>query len=93
MTGGVLSSIKMVWLHVLKLPQSSSARHVRVMVYSCGHNPAVVTPVYVTVGVPSQLSVAVAVPVLDGLVLAVHCIVMFAGQLITGPILSVTEMI
>jgi hypothetical protein len=39
----------------------------------------------------SQLSVAVALPVLAGIVLAVHAIVTFAGQLVnTGGVLSST---
>lgn len=72
MTGATLSSTKIVWLQVLKLPQSSVARQVRVIVLSCGHPPATVASVNVIVGVPSQLSVAVALPVLAGKVLAVH---------------------
>ncbi len=43
MVGGVLSSIVMVCVQELLLLQSSVAVHVRVMVYSCGHVPAVVT--------------------------------------------------
>ena len=43
------------------------------IVYSCGHAPATVTSVEVIVGVASQLSVAVAVPLVPpGAVLAVH---------------------
>ena len=36
-TGGVLSSTTITCRHVLELPQSSVALHVRLMVYSCGH--------------------------------------------------------
>lgn len=72
MTGGVLSSITMVCTHVLELPQSSVACHVRWMDPSCGQPPPTVTSVKVIVGVASQLSVAVAVPVFAGNVLAVH---------------------
>ena len=42
------------------------------MVSLCGQFPPVVTSLKVIVGVASQLSVAVAVPVLAGNVLAVH---------------------
>lgn len=70
--GGVLSSTKIVWLHVLVLPQASVAVQVRVIVLSCGHKPATVTSLNVITGVPLQLSVPVAVPVLAGNVLAVH---------------------
>jgi hypothetical protein len=62
----------MVWTHVLVLPQSSVVVHVRVIVLSCGQAPPTVTSLKVTVGVASQLSVEVAVPVLAGKVLAVH---------------------
>jgi len=87
-TGGRLSSMVINWLHVLELPQSSVAVQVRVMVYSWGHMPPAVTSANVIVGVPSQLSVAVAVPVLAGAVLAVHWIVMLGGQVMAGARLS-----
>jgi hypothetical protein len=48
------------------------ATQVRVIVLSCGHAPPTLTSVEVIVGVASQLSVAVAVPVVAGKVLAVH---------------------
>ena len=93
-TGGVLSSTKMVCRHVLEFPQSSVALHVRCIVYSCGHAPPMVTSVDVMVGVKSQLSVAVAVPLVPpGAVLAVQSIVRFGGQVITGGVLSSTKMV
>lgn len=60
------------------------------MVYSCGHPPAAVTSVKVISADTSQLSVAVAVPVLLGRVTAVHSTVILAGQVIAGATLSVT---
>jgi hypothetical protein len=73
MTGGVLSSTKIVCVQLLELPQSSVALHVLVIVYSCGHAPPTVTSVEVIATTKSQLSVAVAVPLLPpGAVLAVH---------------------
>ena len=52
---------------------------------------AVVTSLYVTTGAGSQLSVAVAFPVLDGSVLAVHSMVIFGGHsVMTGGVLSST---
>ena len=95
MTGGVLSSTKMVCRHELEFPQSSVALHVRCIVYSCGHAPPIVTSVDVMVGVKSQLSVAVAVPfVPPGAVLAVHWMVILGGQkVITGGVLSSTKMV
>jgi hypothetical protein len=91
--GAVLSSTKIVCTQLLVLPQSSAATQVRVMVLSCGQMPPTVTSLKVTVGVPSQLSVAVAVPVLAGSVLAVHWMVILAGQLNTGATLSSTIMV
>jgi Ni,Fe-hydrogenase III small subunit len=64
MTGGVVSSTFIVCDAVAVFPQPSSAVHVRVMLYSFGHDPLVVTSANVNVGVP-QLSVAVGV-VQDG---------------------------
>ena len=92
MTGAVLSSTKIVCRHVLELPQSSVASQVRLIVLSCGQAPAIVASLKVIVGVASQ-SVAVAEPVLIGNVLAVHCIVKFAGHIIAGGVLSSTTMV
>ena len=79
---------------MLEFPQSSVALHVLLIVYSCGHPPATVTSVEVMVGVASQLSVAVAVPfVPPGAVLAVQRIVILAGQVMDGAILSSTNMV
>ena len=61
--------------------------------FACGHAPFVVTSVKVTVGVASQSSVPVAVPVLAGAVLAVQRIVTLAGHVIAGALLSSTTMI
>ena len=77
-----------------ELPQSSVASHVLMMVYSCGHAPAVVTSDEVMVGVPSQLSVAVAVPFAPpGAVLALQAIVTLGGQVIEGDELSSTKIV
>src|SRR5689334_14307108 len=92
-TGGTLSSTTIVCTHAVELPQSSVAVHVRVIVSSCGHWPPTVISVEVIVGVASQLSVAVALPVLAGNVLAVHWIVTFAGQDIAGAALSSTTIV
>ncbi len=59
-TGGVVSSTLIVCAAVAVLPQPSSAVQVRVMVYSFGQVPFVVTSAKLKVGVP-QLSVAVGV--------------------------------
>ena len=69
--GGTLSSTVIVWAHVDVLPHPSVADQVLVIVLSCGHPPATDTSLKLTVGV-EQLSVAVAVPVFAGNVLAVH---------------------
>jgi hypothetical protein len=78
---------------VLLLPQSSVALQVLVIVNSSGHDPPIVTSLNVIEGVLSQLSVAVALPVLAGNVLAVHSIVIFGGHVIIGAWLSFIVMI
>ena len=93
MTGGVLSSTNMICVQELELPQSSIAVNVLVMVFSCGHIPPTVTSEKPIVGVPSQLSVAVALPVFDVAVLAVHSTVIFGGQTIAGGVLSSTKIV
>src|SRR5678816_4662153 len=86
-TGPRLSVTEMLWLQVLKFPQSSVDFHDLVMVYFCGHVPATDTSVKVIVGVTSQLSLEVGDPVLAGSVLASHSTVMLAGQVIVGCLL------
>lgn len=46
-----------------------------------------------TTGTPLQLSVAVAVPVAAGRVLAVQVMVRFGGQVKVGPVLSSTTIV
>ena len=70
--GGALSSTVITCKQVPVFPQSSVADQVLFIVRSCGHEPPTVTSVKAIVGEPSQLSVAVAVPVLMGNVLSVH---------------------
>ncbi len=62
------------------------------MVFSCGQLPITTTSVDVTASV-EQLSVAVAVPVLAGRVLAEQAIVTFTGHEIEGTTLSTTVMV
>jgi hypothetical protein len=78
---------------VLEFPQSSVALHVLVIRDSCGHPAPEVTSEKVIVGVASQLSVAVAKPVLAGAELALQVMVILAGQVIAGAALSSTNMI
>jgi hypothetical protein len=54
---------------------------------------AVVISINAIVGVGSQLSVAVAVPVFAGSVLAVQSIVTLTGHVITGGVLSSTVIV
>ena len=58
-----------------------------------GQLPGTMLSVYVTEAAPLQLSVAVAIPVADGVLLAVQAIVMFGGHEITGAELPCTVMI
>ena len=80
-------------MQVLLLPHPSDAIHVRVIVSSNGHTPKTISSLKSTVGVPVQLSVAVAEPVSGGNVPSAQSIVMFAGQVITGGTLSSTNII
>jgi hypothetical protein len=88
--GGTSSLMVMSCVHVLELPQSSVAIQVRVIAVSCGHPAPCVLSVKVIVAVASQLSVAVATPVLAGWVIALQSMVMFGGQDIFGGVLSST---
>ena len=65
-TGAVISCTVIVWLQVLKLPQTSVALQVRVITQLPAQVPAAITSEYEIAGAKSQLSVAVAVPVLAG---------------------------
>jgi len=92
-TGAWLSSRKIVCKQVLELLQSSFAVHVRLIVYSCGQFPAVVTSAKVIVTLASHASTPVAVPVAAGLVLLPQFTVMLAGQVMTGGTKSLTVMV
>ena len=93
MVGGVESSTVIICTHVDELLHASVALHVLVIVYSCGHPPATVASEKVTPGT-EQLSVAVAIPVEGGKVLAVHSIVLLAGHdVIVGGVESSTVMV
>ena len=83
--GAWLSFIVIICSHVLLLPQSSVAFQILVIPPPCEQDPpAMVTSLKVIIGALSQLSVAVALPVLAGNVLAIHSIVIFAGHVING---------
>jgi hypothetical protein len=86
----VVLSTLMVCDAVAVFPHPSFAVHVRVILYSFGHEPLVVTSAKVKVGVP-QLSVAVGV-VQDGV--PEHSIVVGAGKPeITGGVVSSTPIV
>lgn len=86
--GEVLSSTKIVLLHVDVLPQLSVAVQILVILYSLGHEPGVVVVVNVTATEALQASVAVALPK-DGT--AGHSIgETTVGQVIAGGVLSIT---
>jgi hypothetical protein len=91
--GAWLSSTIITCKHVLLLPHRSDAVQVLLIVRSAGQIPPIVTSEKVIDGFPLQLSVAVAVPVFAGKVLAVQSIVIFPGQVITGAWLSSTNMV
>jgi hypothetical protein len=83
--GGIVSSTLITWVAVAVLPHPSFAVQVRVIVYSFGHEPLVVTSANVNVGV-LQLSVAVAVAKFG---VPEHSMVEGPGRaLITGGVVS-----
>lgn len=89
-TGGMVSSTLMVWVAVDVFPHKSVAVQVRVMLYSFGQEPLVVTSAKLNIGAP-QLSVAVGV-VHDGV--PEHSIVVGAGNPeMTGGVVSSTLMV
>ena len=75
---------------VAVFPQLSVAVQVLVMALSCGHEPSTIASLKVMVDNVSQLSVAVAIPVAAGSVLAVHSIVKLGGQVFVGGTVSIT---
>jgi hypothetical protein len=91
--GGRISSNVIVWLHELELPQLSVAVHVRVMPELPVHPPGVVASEYVMEIERSQLSVAVAKPVIAGSVELPQASVILGGQLITGAVISCTVIV
>ena len=80
--GAVVSTTVMIWSQLLKLPQSSSAVHVRVIT-SVLPQPGTELSLNDTVHVP-QPSLHVATPVLAGVVSAGHSRVTSGGQVIVG---------
>ena len=89
MVGGVLSNTVMICTQVVVLLQLSVAVHVREMMALQGKVP-VTTSEKVMTGAGSQLSVAVATPVMDGEMLAPQLTCMFGGHMMTGGTFSVT---
>ena len=89
--GGELSVSVIICMHIATLPLSSVAIHVRIILYPTAHpGVAIVTSLYVIVGVGSQKSIAVAVPVTEGAVLPLQSTVIFGGHMMTGGVLSRT---
>jgi hypothetical protein len=91
MTGGRLSSTAIVALHVLVLPQSSVAVHVRVTLYSCGHKPSTVISEKLISTTASHASIAMAIPKSG---IASHAIgLITTGQVMTGAVLSCIKIV
>ena len=70
--GGVWSTTEMSCVQVDTFPQSSTAENVRVIVIAGWQLPGTTTSLNVTVGIASQLSDTIGLPVLLGKVLVVH---------------------
>src|SRR5512137_2456092 len=88
-TGAVTSTTVMVWLQVLALPQLSVAVQVRVITTAHGFVLSLASAKVIT-GAGSQLSVAVAVPVLPGRIGSWQLMVMAGGHVITEAVTSAT---
>ena len=86
-TGGVVSTIRTVWLAKLRLPQPSAACQVRVAIKVVPHEPTAFVMVLKMVGVttPRQLSEAVGGSKLHGLP---HSTVLLAGEVMDGGVVS-----
>src|SRR6266404_5799204 len=82
-TGPVVSTTHIVWSQVATLVQASVAFHVRVIMVLVGHVPGALASLKVMTGLPLQLSVAVAVPVMLVPVWP-HCAVVSGGHVIIG---------
>src|SRR5689334_5806006 len=83
----------MVWTQVASLPEASVAFQVRWMPAWPVQLPAIGASLWVIAGFPSQMSVAVALPVLLGSVEAPHSNCTFAGQVIAGGVVSLKVMV
>src|SRR6202163_2553282 len=84
--GFVVSMIVIVWTHVSKLPQSSVAFQVRVIVPVLPQAEVKLSSWLIVT--PPQVSDPVALPVAAGLVSPVHSTVLLAGQVIEGFVVS-----
>src|SRR5438094_801929 len=89
-TGLVVSTNRRCWTQVAWLPQASVAFQVRSM--SRPVQPPAGLSVWLMVGLPGQLSVAVAEPVINGLAESPHCSVLSGGHVITGLVVSTNVM-
>jgi hypothetical protein len=78
---------------VVVLPQSSVAVQVRVTILRVGQGPPAILSANVTVGLASQLSVALALPVALGSVEPLQATATSGGQVSTGGVVSCTVII
>lgn len=93
-TGGVWSFTVMICVHSAKLPHTSVARYVLVIVYRFAQVWLLITSlIWVTVTTPPQLSVAITLAVLGAGTAEAQLTVTGAGQVITGGVWSFTVMI
>src|SRR5437867_8102265 len=90
-TGSGVSTKVMCWTQVAMLPQPSVAGEVRSMPALPVQLAEVGASAKVMAGLPPQLSVAVARPVLLGSVESPHCNCLSGGQVITGAVVSLTR--
>src|SRR5437870_5586887 len=89
-TGGVVSAIVIFCVQLLVCPAQSVAVQVRVMIL--GQIP-VTASLWLILGLGSQLSIAVALPVALGSVESLQATVVSAGQVMLGAVESTTLMV
>src|SRR5687767_4691922 len=71
-TGLSESSTLIIWMQVLELPNTSVAIQVRIMVISCGQEPATMLSLNMISTAKSQLSETSGMPVFEGRLLSSH---------------------
>src|SRR5689334_715373 len=89
-SGAWVSLTVIVCTQLEELPQLSVAVQVRAITWLPAQAPGASTSLWPMLATPLQSSVALAVPVLDGSLEALQSMLASAGQLIAGPVVSLS---